>query len=90
MKTLLTFDDEVYFGRRTGSVEKCLLEPTDALARVAAKHGAPLSFFVDTGYLLALRREMRSRTALRLAHDAICRQLNDHRYLQSPTRLGSR
>ena len=77
MKTLLTFDYEVYFGRRTGSVEKCLLEPTDALARVAAKHGAPLSFFVDTGYLLALRREMRSRTALRLAHDAICRQLND-------------
>ena len=58
MKTLLTFDYEVYFGARTGSVERCLLDPTDALARVAAKHAAPLVFFVDAGYLLALRREM--------------------------------
>ncbi|HEX5128762.1 MAG TPA: hypothetical protein VFV90_03395 [Usitatibacter sp.] len=66
----------MYFGSRTGSVEKCLLEPTDALARVAAKHGAPLSFFVDAGYLLALGREMRRRTELRLAYDAIRRQLN--------------
>jgi hypothetical protein len=77
LRTLLTFDYEVYFGRRTGSVERCLLEPTDALVRVARKHRAPLAFFVDTGYLLALRREMRGRTPLRLAHDAICRQLSD-------------
>ena len=75
MKTLLTFDYEVYFGDRTGSVERCLLEPTDALARVAARHGAPLVFFVDVGYLLALKREMRRHAPLRLAHDAICRQL---------------
>jgi peptidoglycan/xylan/chitin deacetylase (PgdA/CDA1 family) len=75
MKTLLTFDYEVYFGERTGSVERCLLEPTDALARVAERHGAPLVFFVDVGYLLALRREMRRDAQLRLAHDAICRQL---------------
>ena len=77
MKTLLTFDYEVYFGTRTGSAERCLLEPTDALARVAAKHAAPLVFFVDAGYLLALRREMRGDYQLRLAHDAVCRQLND-------------
>ena len=77
MKTLLTFDYEVYFGARTGSVERCLLDPTDALARVAAKHGAPLVFFVDAGYLLALRREMRRDPALRPAHDAVCRQLTD-------------
>lgn len=76
MKTLLTFDYEVYFGARTGSVERCLLDPTDALARVAAKHGAPLVFFVDAGYLLALRREMRRCHELRLAHDAVCRQLS--------------
>jgi hypothetical protein len=77
MRTLLTFDYEVYFGPRTGSPERCLLEPTDALVRLAAKHAAPMCFFVDVGYLLALRREMRSRTALRLAHDAIARQLTD-------------
>ena len=75
MRTLLTFDYEVFFGPRTGSVERCLLEPTDALVRLADRHGAPMTFFVDAGYLLALRREMRSRTPLRLAHDAVCRQL---------------
>ena len=77
MNTLLTFDYEVYFGSRTGSPERCLLEPTDALVRLGAKHSAPMTFFVDVGYLLALRREMRSRTQLRLAHDAVCRQLTD-------------
>jgi peptidoglycan/xylan/chitin deacetylase (PgdA/CDA1 family) len=77
LKTLLTFDYEVFFGRRTGSPERCLLEPTDALVRIAGRHGAPLTFFVDAGYLLALRREMRTRTPLRLAHDAICRQLSE-------------
>jgi hypothetical protein len=30
MRTLLTFDYEVYFGRRTGTVERCLLESTEA------------------------------------------------------------
>jgi hypothetical protein len=77
MNTLLTFDYEVFFGPRTGTPERCLLEPTDALMRLGAKHSVPMSFFVDVGYLLALKREMRSRTALRLAHDAICRQLAD-------------
>lgn len=76
MRTLLTFDYEVYFGARTGSAERCLLEPTDALSRVARKHSAPLVFFVDAGYLLALRRSMRNNTHLRQEHDAVCRQLS--------------
>ena len=67
----------MYFGRRTGSAERCLLEPTDALVRVAARHAAPMTFFVDVGYVLALRREMRGRAQVRLAHDAVCRQLNE-------------
>jgi hypothetical protein len=75
MRTVLTFDYEVYFGERTGSVERCLLEPTEALAGVAQRHRAPLVFFVDVGYLLALRREMRHHEPLRSAHDAVCRQL---------------
>lgn len=75
MKTLLTFDYEIYFGRRTGTAERCLIEPTEALLDLAARHGAPLAFFVDAGYLLALRREMRKSEQLRRDHLAVCRQL---------------
>lgn len=75
MRTLLTFDYEIYFGRRTGSAERCLLEPTEALLDVAARHGTPMAFFVDAGYLLALRREMHKSAQLRRDHAAVCRQL---------------
>lgn len=75
MKTLLTLDYEVYFGRRTGTVERCLIEPTRALLAIAARHGARLAFFVDAGFILRLREEMRRAAALRAQHDAICRQV---------------
>jgi hypothetical protein len=75
MKILLTLDYEVYFGRRTGTVERCLLEPTRALLAVAGRHGARLAFFVDAGFILRLRDEMRRSAHLREQHDAICRQV---------------
>ena len=75
MRTLVTLDYEVYFGRRTGTVERCLLEPTEALLDIAERRGAPLAFFVDAGYLLALRREMRRAPALARDHAAVCKQL---------------
>ena len=75
MHTLLTLDYEVYFGRHTGSVERTLLEPTEALLRVADRHRARCVFFVDAGYLLRLRSEMRRAPELRAPHDAVCRQV---------------
>lgn len=73
----MTLDYEVYFGRRSGSVARCLLEPTEALLGIAARRRVPLAFFVDAGYLLALRREMRRAPALAADHAAVCRQLED-------------
>jgi hypothetical protein len=75
MRTLLTLDYEVYFGRRTGTVERCLVEPTRALLAVAGRHGARLAFFVDAGFILRLRDEMHRSALLRAQHDAICRQV---------------
>jgi len=75
VRTLVTLDYEIYFGRRTGTVEKCLLEPTEALMDIAERRGAPLAFFVDAGYLLALRREMKHSQQLARDHLAVCRQL---------------
>lgn len=75
MRTLLTLDYELFFGPRTGSVERALLEPTRALLRLARRHGAKMAFFVDAGYLLRLRAEMRRARALSADHDAVCRQV---------------
>jgi hypothetical protein len=75
MRSLLTLDYEVYFGSNTGSVQRTLLEPTQALLRIAMKHGAKMAFFVDAGFLLRLRGEMHKSARLREEHDAVCRQL---------------
>lgn len=75
MRTLLTLDYEVFFGRQTGSVARCVLEPTAALIDVAARHGAKLVFFVDAGFLLRLRAEMKGSARLAADHDALCRQV---------------
>ena len=75
MRTLLTLDYEVYFGRNTGTVERSILEPTEALLAVASRHGAKLVFFVDAGFILRLRAEMHKSPRLRAEHDSICRQV---------------
>jgi hypothetical protein len=75
MRTLLTLDYEVYFGRNTGTVERSILEPTEALLTVARRHGAKMVFFVDAGFILKLRDEMHKSPRLAADHDAICRQV---------------
>jgi peptidoglycan/xylan/chitin deacetylase (PgdA/CDA1 family) len=75
VRTLLTLDYEVFFGRRTGTVARTLLEPTDALLKVADRHGAKCAFFVDAGFILRLREEMARAPQLRAEHDAVCRQV---------------
>lgn len=57
MKIYLTFDYELYFGYRTGTVEKCIIDPTARLTEVADRHGIKLCYFVDTGFLLKLRQQ---------------------------------
>ncbi|UCV29975.1 polysaccharide deacetylase family protein [Ferribacterium limneticum] len=55
MRLILSLDYEVFFGAKTGSVEKTLIEPTRALSKVASRFAAPLVFFVDAGFLIRLR-----------------------------------
>ena len=54
MKIYLTLDYELYFGK-SGSPQKCLLEPTERLTEICARHHARCVFFVDAGYLEKLR-----------------------------------
>ncbi len=55
MQIHLSFDHELFFGANTGTLEKCILEPTQLLMELAEKNNIPLIFFVDAGYLVQLK-----------------------------------
>jgi peptidoglycan/xylan/chitin deacetylase (PgdA/CDA1 family) len=55
MQIHVSFDYELFFGSASGTVEKCILEPTQQLMDIAAKHKVPFIFFVDAGYLYRLK-----------------------------------
>nr|WP_316643919.1 hypothetical protein [uncultured Roseateles sp.] len=75
MNIVLTLDYELFFGRRTGSVEACIVAPTDALTCIAKAKRVNLVFFVDVAYIAALRREMHKDAQLQKDHDQICRHI---------------
>jgi hypothetical protein len=60
----LTFDYELFFGSSTGSVEKCLLSPTNRLLELSRKYGVKMTFFVDVGYLIKAREFSSDSAAL--------------------------
>lgn len=55
MRLFITYDYELFFGEPTGSVEKCIIEPTNLIRKIADKTGIKMVFFIDTGYLKKLR-----------------------------------
>jgi peptidoglycan/xylan/chitin deacetylase (PgdA/CDA1 family) len=53
---LITFDYELFLGKKSGSVEKCVIEPTNRIIRILSKYNAKGIFFVDTAWLVNLKR----------------------------------
>lgn len=54
MKILMTLDYELFLGKRTGTVAKCLMEPMDAFLRLGEEYGLRYTLFVDASYLYML------------------------------------
>jgi hypothetical protein len=54
---IFTFDYELFLGKRSGSVKKCLLSPTDKIRSLLNKYNLKAIFFVDTTYLFRLQNE---------------------------------
>lgn len=52
---LLTFDYELFLGVRSGTAQKCIIEPTNSIINILKKNGAKGIFFVDTLYMLRLK-----------------------------------
>ena len=75
MNIVLSLDYELFFGSHTGTVERTLLQPSQAIFELAGRHGIPLAFFVDAGFLLRLRKEGHRSPALMHDYDRVMRQL---------------
>ncbi len=56
MNIYLTFDYELFFGNKSGTVDKCLLEPTNKLFEIAHSKEVYYTFFVDVGFLIAAEK----------------------------------
>jgi len=53
---LLTFDYELFLGSRSGTVENCLIRPTEKILNILKENQARAIFFIDTTYLYRLEK----------------------------------
>ena len=67
---LLTFDYEIFFGNDSGTLEKCVFEPIDALIPVLGEVGAKATFFVAILHYCRLNE-------LKSFHPVFDKQTND-------------
>lgn len=59
---LLTFDYELFLGDKSGTVENCLIKPTNLLLEILSKNNAIAIFFIDTTYIYRLEEISKSNT----------------------------
>lgn len=82
---LITFDYELFLGENSGSVLKCLLEPTYKIQLILKKHQVKAVFFVDTTYLFRLEEMAKQFPLASSDYNKILLQLkslaNDGHYL---------
>jgi len=87
MQVILTFDYELFFGTDTGSVQKCMIEPSGRLLAIARKHQIPLVFFVDVGFLIKLQEYQEQYPALNTDFEQIKTQLKEMEELNCEIQL---
>lgn len=74
MQIHLSFDYELFFGTSSGSIDNCILKPTQRLMDLSKKHQVPFIFFVDAGYLWQLKNHYHIAQC-KSDYDQIARQL---------------
>ncbi len=81
---LLTFDYELYLGKRSGTAKNCILKPTALLLNIFRENNFKKAiFFVDTTYLKKLTEsnEAECKEDLRLIKNQLTEVLKDGHYI---------
>lgn len=71
MKIAITWDYELFFGEKSGSVEKCMLQPTSKLLALAKEMNIPFTFFPDIGSLISFEQHSDLNASLHQIKDQI-------------------
>ncbi len=74
---LLTFDFELFLGSQSGTVENCLLKPTQEILKLLSKYKVSSIFFVDTLYLFKLKEISKIHENARIDYDKIIQLLRE-------------
>ncbi|MDH3698491.1 MAG: hypothetical protein OER83_03325 [Flavobacteriaceae bacterium] len=77
MNIFLTLDYELFFGSRSGTAKQCMLNPTKDLLKILDPWDIKISFFVDSGYLLALEKFKQSYPQLETDYEQVCGQIRN-------------
>jgi hypothetical protein len=56
-KIIITFDYETYLGDDSGTIERCMIDPTNEILKILKKNGARAIFFVDATFLSVIKRD---------------------------------
>ena len=54
-KILLTFDVELFFGKKSGSIDNCIIKPTELILKQLENKSVKGTFFIDSSFLLFLK-----------------------------------
>lgn len=74
---IFSFDYELYLGAKSGSVNKCLLEPTAELLKILQLYSAKAVFFIDTAWLVKLKEVSREYDSARTDFDNVVGQMRN-------------
>lgn len=76
-KICITLDYELCLGRKTGTVLNTLIRPMEELAKIFDIYNVKATLFVDSSYLLALKKNMNIYPSLEKDYKLIVNQLNE-------------
>ncbi|WP_226666470.1 hypothetical protein [Microbulbifer aggregans] len=71
MRISLTLDYELFFGKRTGTPQACMIDASNRLLEILDEFAAPAVFFVDASYLVRLREYRAQSIQLAREYEAI-------------------
>lgn len=75
MNIYITLDYELFFGKHSGSVENCIIKPTEELLKLVKPFGIKFTCFVDVGYLVKLEEQKEKYPQLQEDYHKITRQI---------------
>lgn len=74
---IITFDYELFLGKKSGSIDKCVIVPTEKILNILSRHNAHAIFFVDMAWLLRLKEVALSYPNAKKDYDKVVMQIQN-------------